>query len=250
MRVETGIRARASAIALAALVGPGCFVLESLGLPPVTSPPGLIASAPLPQPPLLDVLGHRGVTVYWVLGFVDEYLGRSIVDGHDLVIRLYCNEQDKAPTVRAMLHRLLREQRLPDDLDESAEQCLLAFRSPELARAIDSLYTRRQALGSFARMGAARGEVVDLFVTADMFDLVGRDAKLAYLAGAFYRHQREGAFLFANAAHKADLVADLLRGMGAGRVERETLPGRPNGNFVRFTPTPELTAWLGRAGAP
>ena len=57
----------------------------------------------------LDLKDGRGVTVFFVLGFLDEYLGRHIVEGDDLVEGFSCNETEKVPAFRRQLERLARE---------------------------------------------------------------------------------------------------------------------------------------------
>lgn len=212
--------------------------------PEVSEPPSLLVEpAVLAAPPLFDLSGKKSLTVYWVLGFLDEYVGRQAIDDGDLVETLYCNEHDKLERLRTMLRRLLREQRLTDDLrEELVQECLPVFRSAELARELNSMYVSREAVGMFDTSGGRRRQIVVLKATQAMFERVGDNERVAYLAGAYYRYGHEGAFVFANAGHKADLIADLLDAVGVKAIERHTVAGLPNGNTVRFGGLQELQA--------
>jgi hypothetical protein len=208
-------------------------------------PPSSRAAAPPPAvPSAFDLSGNKAEAVFWVLGFLDEYLGRGVLDDSDLIERLYCNEKDKSARLRTMLRRLQREQQLPDDLREAVvQECLLWFHSLTLAGELNRMYANREPSGTFDTSGGREREYVTLKATHDLFARVGADARLAYLAGAYYRYGvDDGTMGFANAAHKADLIADLLREAGATAVTRETVKGLPNANIVRFTPSAALKA--------
>jgi len=90
-------------------------------------------------------------------------------------------------------------------------------------------------------------EVITLRATLDMFDGMGRDAMLAYLSGAYQRYGRGNTIGFANAEHKADLIARLLTEVGATDVRRLTARDSiPNGNWVQFHASSDLMAVLTR----
>jgi hypothetical protein len=216
---------------------------------PAVPPPSRVAAAPAAAvPSALDLSGDKAEAVFWVLGFFDEYLGRGVLDDSDVIERLYCNEQDKAARLRTMIRRLQREQQLADDLREAVvQECLLWFHSPTLARELNRMYASREPSGMFDTSGGRMREQITLKATRDLFARVGREARLAYLAGAYYRYgQDDGTMRFANAAHKADLIADLLREAGATAVMRETFKGLPHTNIVRFTPSAALKAAFAR----
>jgi hypothetical protein len=201
--------------------------------------------APSSVPPsTFDLTGDKAEAVFWVLGFLEEYLGRVVIEERDHVERLYCNEKHMAARLRTMLQRVQREQQLPNDLREAVvQECLLVFHSPTLARELNRMYASREPSGSFDGSGGPAREYVTLKATPALFARVGLEARLAYLAGAYYRHGvDDNTMRFANAAHKADLIADLLREAGATAVTRETIRGLPNANIVRFVPSAALKA--------
>jgi hypothetical protein len=239
------------------LAGPACRgnderatarnAVPSHAVPPASSAAPAPTSTPQ-VPSAFDLSGDKAEAVFWVLGFLNEYLGRRVVDDSDVVEHLYCNEQDKAAHLRAMLRRLQREQQLPDDLREAVvQECLLYFHSPALARELNRMYASRKPSGAFYESNGRLREEFSLEATQGLFARVGPEARLAYLAAAYYRYSKDdGTMVFANAAHKADLVADLLREAGATAVTRETVRGLPNANIVRFTSSPALNAMLAR----
>jgi hypothetical protein len=210
--------------------------------------PSLVPAPKSVPPSAFDLTGVKAEAVFWVLGFLNEYNGRSVIEDRDRVEGLYCNEKHMAERVRTMLRRVQREQQLPDDLrEEVVQECLLDFRSPTLARELNRMYASREPSGTFDGSGGPAREYVTLEATPALFARVGSEARLAYLAGAYYRHGvDDGTMRFANAAHKADLIADLLREAGATAVTRETIRGLPNANIVRFKPSSALKAMFVR----
>jgi hypothetical protein len=137
-----------------------------------------------------------------------------------------------------MLRRLRREQQLPEDLGEAVvQECLLWFHSPTLARELNRMYASREPSGTFDGLGGPRREYVTLKATRDLFARGGPKARLAYLAGAYYGYGvDDGTMRFANAAHKADVIADLLHEAGAlrSRVKRpRAFPTRTSSASLR-----------------
>ena len=214
------------------------------------APPSVAASSPpaadptvLPPPPPFDLSGGKALTVFWVLGFLEEYMGRQATDESAVVERLYCNEHGQLERFRAMLRRLSREQRLPDDLrEEIVQECLVFLSSEALARGLNSIYVSRMRPGMFTIADGRRQEIAVLEVTHAMFERFGNDERIAYLAGAYFRHERDGAFVLANAAHKADLIAVLLAEIGMTSIERQTYYAIPSTNIVRFAEPDKLRA--------
>jgi hypothetical protein len=233
-------------LVVVASIGWGCSS-GSIQLPTVAVPEPFIqpGQLKLAGPPMLDVSNSRRRTIFWLLGFYDEYLGRRIVSGADDVVeRFYCNEAGAARQFRRVLSRLAREQGLRDDVHERVyQECLTEFRSSEVRLALDSFYVDRRTTGMFVN----GNEVITLRATLDMFDGMGRDAMLAYLSGAYQRYGRGNTIGFANAEHKADLIARLLTEVGATDVRRLTARDSiPNGNWVQFHASSDLMAVLTR----
>lgn len=200
-----------------------------------------------PAGPAFDVSGTRGTAVFWVLGALNEYLGRrTFAGGGEDVETFFCNEGEFVPRFRNMLRRVVREQQLADDLGESVVQdCLVSFRSRSLAARIDQLYRDRRPTGMFANPG--RRELFAGYVSRDVLASERREHVVAYLAGAYQRFGQGDSIAFPNAEHKARLIAEWFVQVGATNVRHETMRGTiPNGNVVSFRASPALKRALTR----
>ena len=234
--MSNGLRCWISVVAVATAAG--CNQL-----PPV--PP--IAPAEPPRqfdqphaatgPAAFALTGGRAATVYWVLGALGEYQGRQVVgDGGDAVELFYCNETRLLNRFRRVLARLAFEQGLDNDRRETALQdCLVTFHSTSIAWAVNSMYRDRRTTGFFDGPISSGRERVALRISDQVFEGTGRDTLLAYLAGVYWRFGQGEVIAFANAEHKADLVASLLRQVGATDVRRDSRRDTiPHGNAVYF----------------
>jgi hypothetical protein len=212
-----------------------------------------------------DLSGEKADTVFVVLGLLNEYLGRHILEDDDLVERFFCNEHDTAAFFRRTLARLAREQGLdPAVREETAQECLLFYRSKAIADRLNSCY-RFQATGGTAAPGTdgTYRRVAEASLGMELFRRGGRaewtfgvgrtDSNfyrrraLAYLSGAWARYGRDGDFVFANSQEKARLIASLLSDLGCQRVRLESNVGFiPQTNWVHFEPTDEVKAWFGK----
>jgi hypothetical protein len=212
-----------------------------------------------------DMSGDKADSVFFVLGFVDEYLGRRFVEDDDRVERFYPNEMDKAAVFERQLAKLASEQGLePAVRSPEGQQGHIAFRSKPIADRLNSCYKyqasggevgpgpdgtyRRLASASLGRslfMRAGHGSSRGNGLPDEVFH---RRRALAYLAGAWCRYGRGNEFIFANSSDKAELIAQLLDDVGCRDVRREYNFGYiPRTNWVRFQPTDELKAWLDRS---
>lgn len=63
------------------------------------------------------------------------------------------------------------------------------------------------------------------FISPQSFKGLGREAKLAYLAGAFARFGDGKTFVLVNAGHKANLIAQSLRELGCSGVRLTSTEG-------------------------
>lgn len=204
----------------------------------------------VPRPTLDLQAGRDSLSAFFVLGFLDEYLGRRIVEGSDLVERFSCSEAAAADTFEAALLTLAADQRLEPRLErtisQAGEACRIQFRSPALGAAIHSLYAYR--FGSGIQSPGEDGRyhrTADLRVTAGMIRPYGREAQLAFLAGAFARRSRDGEFFLVNAEHKAELIGRFLSDLGCSDVWVRSTAGRiPRTTLVSFAATAEVTQWL------
>lgn len=200
----------------------------------------------------LDLSNGRGVTVFFVLGFLDEYLGRNIVEGDDLVERFYCNEPGKVPVFRRQLERLAQEQGLKAEIrQETIQGCLTLVRSLVLAEAVNAMYRKREeppieqswttdAEGRHRRLGT-------LWIDDQVFLGVERDLKFAYVAGAYARYGTSDSMRFANSQHKVTLLVALLKELGSSNIRTASTEGFiPQGNTINFRPSAALRTWLDR----
>jgi len=181
--------------------------------------------------------GPKGIRVYQILGFLEEYVGRLTADDDDTVERFYPNERAKAETFGRWLNELAQQQGIPTNAitKEIDRDSFVRFRSAILARALNRLYLeqKRDEVHDGPRGRIPRAS---LFVSRAMFDEVERQVKLAYISGAYCRYGRAHAIGFANAAHKATVLAGLLRDVGCKDVQVTSITDRiPNTNIVTFS---------------
>jgi hypothetical protein len=191
-----------------------------------------------------DLSGKKGQTVFFLLGMLDEYLGRRFIEDGDKVEGFYCGEPDVADTFYRYLLRLSKEQKLDAKISKKIRQdCLPSFHSPVLAKFINSFYDYTLTNSGMAVTDDGPKMMASADLSADVFEGLDRDVKLAYLAGAYYRYGEGDSFRFANSSGKADLIRDLLTELGCP-AERSWREGIPYTHWVRFTPTDELRRWF------
>ncbi len=204
-----------------------------------------------------DLSEGKVETVFRVLGYLDEYLGRSIMEDGDRVEGFYCNEKDIIGVFRQLLQRLAAEQDLDQAVtEETTQDCLVSFHSRVITDRLNSCY-RYQLSSESAAQGPdgtyrhiGKGSLaLTLFMRpggGPAGDVIDRRRVLPYLAGAWARYGRGTDFVFANARDKANLIANLLTMLGCRDVRLESNFGFiPQTNILRFTPTGEVAHWLG-----
>lgn len=187
-------------------------------------------------------------TIYAVLGFLEEYIGRTITPDGDLVEHFWVNETEKADIFERYLIRLFDEYCLQTSLRREVSQGHTYFFSTEITQLINSLYLRHYLTGTDSNGNPAYTKGQGFFqqntgkISAEIFPLGDREAKFSYLIGVHQRYGEENMFLFANAYHKAQLVYRLLQELGSPNVvfvyadpDRAPSPFR-----VAFEPTAEL----------
>lgn len=205
------------------------------------------------QPRRLDLRNGHGVTVFFILGFLDEYLGRRVIEGDDLVEGLYCNEASKADVLMRQLDRLAREQDLPVAVRrDTAQGCLTLVRSSVVADALNAMYRDRDTppieQSWTTDSSGRRRRLTTLRVDERLFRDVDRELKLAYVAGAYARFGSGGTLRLANSQHKVAVLAALLKELGCSGVHTESTRGFvPQANTIFFEPSTELRHWLDRA---
>src|SRR5712672_378118 len=88
-----------------------------------------------------NLTGRKGETIFFLLGMLDDYLGRNFVEDDNQVERFYCNEHVQAFVFRAYLSRVAEEQNLSPTIGaEWKQDCLVAFRSDDMSALINSFY--------------------------------------------------------------------------------------------------------------
>jgi hypothetical protein len=200
----------------------------------------------------LDLKDGRGITAFFVLGLLQEYNGRHVVEGDDLVEGFSCNEVEKAAVFRRQLERLALEQGLKVEIQQETMQgCVMKVRSAPLAEALNSFYRKREEPPierSWETDAAGRHRrLVTLWIDDQAFVGAKRDQKFAYVAGAYVRYGAGDSMRFANAQHKVALLAALLKELGASHIRTESTQGLiPQSTTHSFEPSAELRTWLGR----
>ena len=233
------------------------------------APPPDIRAALTADPPApgtgaceFDLSESKVEAVFYVLGMLDDYNGRGIVDDGDHVERFYCEELAVAEEFRAALVRVEQDQQLAPALQGREQECLTSFRSKETAGRLNSCYqydfTNQMTVPAPEGTGRRRvtsgrfnfGLLYDQTATSgSRYERVDRRRALAYLAGAWRRYGREGRFGFANAPHKAEGIAQVLVALGCTDVSVEYTVGAIPGHWrVTFTPTEEVARRLSAAG--
>lgn len=191
-------------------------------------------------------------TIFFILGFLDEYLGRRIEKKGDFVEHFYCNEQDKALLFEKYLYKLKTEEEIDTVVRKKLQPCgkqdeaHTFFYSGELKKLINSYYKfqfRRQGWGQNDKIRYKK--VAEAFIRKDIFKN-SQTRKLAYLAGAYCRYGSGDSFVFANADHKVILIIDLLNDLGCLSITLETSPTIPRIHKIHFQPTEEIREWLTR----
>lgn len=187
-------------------------------------------------------------TLYAVLGFLEEYIGRTITQDGDLVEHFWVNETKKADIFEQYLIRLMDEYCLQTSLRREVSEGHIYFLSAEITQFINALYLQHYLTGTDSTGNPAHTTGQGSFqqntgkISAEIFPPGDREAKLSYLIGVYQRYGEENMFSFANAYHKARLVYQLLQELGCPNVVFVYAdPDRIPSSFrVAFEPTAEL----------
>jgi hypothetical protein len=186
-------------------------------------------------------------TMYFVLGMLDEYNGRKIYDGKDLVDSFYLNERKQADAARHYLEQLAAEIKLETEIVSEETDSRINYYSAELAEAINAQYLD---VTEFGYTGDDPPKTVYIAkISMDVLLPEGEEAKVAYLAGAYFRFfypdcpntSRDGCFFFAGSTHKVELVLQLLEEFKCIDIDSVTTTDMyPDSTSIWFTPSPEL----------
>ena len=193
-------------------------------------------------PVTLTVLGFRAAPLYEVLGWLEESAGRNVVEGGDVVERFYPEEREKAAQFRKALSTLMYAQGFETEIrEELSDNGFTEFRSRPLAEALNTLYVERLTMGKALMPDGSQKPIAQAMVSAAMFAQAGPNDKLAYLRGAYRRYGSGQTFTFANARHKATLIAELLIELGCNDVVLDSSKDSiAQTNIVRYVPSEEV----------
>lgn len=187
-------------------------------------------------------------TIYAVLGFLCEYIGRTITKDGELVEHFFVNETETTDIFEKYLMRLIDEYSLQTYLRREMSKGHTYFLSAEITQLINSFYLKHYLTGTDSNVNQAYTTGQGFFqqntgkISTEVFPSGDREAKLSYLIGVHQRYGEENIFSFANAYHKAQLVHQLLQELGSPNVVLVyPKPDRAPCLFrVAFEPTAEL----------
>jgi hypothetical protein len=188
----------------------------------------------------------NSVTLFFILGCLDEYGGRQIIENGNSVERFYAGERTIANIFHTYLQKLATEQQLDSSIDVEVDQSGgIVFYSAPLTALIDDCYIFDFSTSGYVSDGS-ESRRADAYISMQVFKPVNRRAKLSFLAGAYVRFGEKSVFRFANARHKAELVRELLTELGCTNVELiHSNPGYIPAVFdVVFEPSDEIRDWF------
>ncbi len=172
-----------------------------------------------------------------ILGFLDEYQGRWIIENGDRVETFYGKEKDKAEIFKAYLSKLVEQKAITTVIrTEVTEGQHIVFYSRELTELIDGSYSFDFSKGQAASfVGSSRA--TQAYISKEMFRDRAPADKLAFLTGAYIRYGKGDSFRFVNAHHKANLVAELLKEFDCGDVKVSLSGAIPKTITVSYIPS-------------
>ena len=180
---------------------------------------------------------------YTVLGFLDEYLAHQFEEGSNLIQMFRASEAEKADRFAEHLERLATQAGLPAQIDRRTDSWgKITFCSPTLAPLINSVYVSRGMvpITITPEPGEADPVLHGGMISYAVFPPDDRNARIAFIRGAYQRYGLRNTFTFINADHKVKLIERLLQELGSPRVNvtrSETIPAT---NEIEFEPTTEM----------
>jgi hypothetical protein len=199
-------------------------------------------------------------TAFAILGFLDEYLGRQIVEGDEIVEHFYPDEVAAAEAFQNLLHLLQQERGLTTPIERVVgNQGHIYFVSRELTSLVNSYYTANLEIDhTSTRLNKGPFLFVSNQLPYKAFKPVSGawlkpeeyNPRFSFLLGAYQRYGSENAYTFSNSTGKADLVHTLLCEIGCDYVGwKSWLKGVPIRNVVEFEPTEDLCMLFGLSGS-
>lgn len=192
---------------------------------------------------------------YVILGMLDEYLGRQILEGSPYVEGFYSNEADVIEHFLYWLDQLNVEHDLSDSYEiQGAPNSNRAVHSPALAPLIDSWYPHHFGDRTFTDQDGKVHRLTDSEVDLTFFPgkkPIGNfkseevDPRYSYLYGAYIRYGQNSTITLANARSKVRVILQLLEDVECDWIEhRWSLKGAPTMHRIRFGPAPSLARLL------
>lgn len=207
----------------------------------------------------LDLSGTKGRTVFFLLGLMQDYDGRGLVEGDNRVETFFCSESESARLFGKYADVLIREQNLAAKVEtKTAGTCVVSYHSVELTTALNSCYRHsfknarsiKAEDGSMRRVTIASLDFTSFLESrpaGESPEITGFQAEwaLAYLAGAWRRSGEEGrGLVFTDTSRKPELLRRLLVRLGCRTITLEDEFGMVFTRVVRFEPTEEMTRWI------
>jgi hypothetical protein len=196
------------------------------------------------------------IPTYVALGFLDEYLGRGIVEDGERVESFYPNEQAQAEHFISILEDVDREKDIVTNIrQEVGRQGHISIISRELTGWLDSLYLPRFDGGmTLTGVDGMKRRSTKAYVRAEMFPAITSreyrhdevDCRFSFLLGCHFRYGRNNALTLFNAKHKVELLIEFLEQLGAPWIRWSwTTRIAPRNHVIEFGPDPVLTKVLG-----
>ncbi len=213
------------------------------------------------------------VPMFVVLGMLDEYLGRTIMEGGEVVETFYPHERALVDQFTEHLRKASKTYEIAADihLDEGPHGHI-SVRSRALTHMVDAFYLgdlsdlahgelphRQECIrwtGSAARAGEKEfrrtlsasldRRAFPAMVGGFRFRPEQADPRFSYLLGVYHRYGKATGFRFANSCEKAALVVSFLIELGCEQItHRMFFKGVPGTNVIEFEPTDDLRLFFG-----
>lgn len=187
-----------------------------------------------------DGQNTKDIIIFRILGMIDEYAGRVIVEDGDHIEHFFCNEHDQSLIFGEYLKMLATEMKINTVVQERiVQECLADLYSHELNEIINSYYKYK-----FNTKSSNEKDTASAFISKDIFQEDDTKSRLAYLSGAYLRYGDGNSLTIYNARHKADLLVDLLKEVGCTDVVLDSLDTIPVTSNISFHPTDETKEWF------
>jgi len=214
------------------------------------------------EDPEIILLGQRPVytptidSAFVILGFLDEYRGRDIVQNGDIIEQFHFSQMEVVDAFEEHLHRLVSEHNLTTTVQRMMDaNGFIYIISREITDLINTFYgsdfTYEHSI-LYPDTGTRRRYTIrqisySIFSPIDTMHLNPEyDARFSYLLGVYQRYGRDRTITFGNATHKAEIVTRLLQELQcpyvAWKMRQDCVPFL---HEIEFEPTAELKILFG-----